>query len=309
MSITTLLDSFASVVPGLMGSGSEREQQANVLVLSVWAWLNEAARRANELNIEWPVLDEAVTDAATLRVSDALRDVVRAVANGDEADAESRLTLLHREVSRCVAETENALREHGIEEQTIASLLLPLRRELTAWEVNRQSTEVLGRARYALSEVGGKKLALNFEEQFASDKKQADHWRQLGFVLFGLAVVWAITVYVALRGSDASTADVTARLAVGVSLIVFGGVAIRESGRHRADANVWRTVQLQLNTIDAYCSALPKERADILRFNLGGAVFAGPRLYVSATGDGIGADEAKASESGAEDGAVGKTRR
>jgi hypothetical protein len=45
------------------------------------------------------------------------------------------------------------------------------------------------------------------------------------------------------------------------------------------DANVWRTVQLQLNAIEAYSVNLPREDAGLLRLVLGLAVFSGPRLY------------------------------
>jgi hypothetical protein len=282
VSITRLLDAFATTAPEVGGASSDQVQAANSLVLPVWAWLNEAARNANDLAVEWPLLDEAISEQATDRVIAVLTDLARSLRDDDRARSEENIALLHREVSRAVSEAEDNLRGAGIEEQTVAGLFLPIRRELTSWEVRRESAEVLGRARHALSEVGGKQLALNFEQQFAADKRQADRWRLMAFLLFGVAIAWSLAVYLALRGKDAAAADVTARFAVGISLIVVGGVAIRESGRHRSDANVWRTVQLQLNTIDAYCSALPNERADTLRFMLGSAVFAGPRLYTDA---------------------------
>jgi hypothetical protein len=295
VSITRLLDAFAPAGAMLAKEDAGHAKQAAALVLPVWEWLNQAARQATDLSIEWPVLDVALSDDSTDRLISALEAVTESVSNGGGDRLELQVRQLHDELTDALVEAQDYLRREGIEEQTIAALFLPLRRELTSWEVRRESTRVLGQARDALSEMGGKNLAMSFEEQFATDLQQANRLRIVAFGLFLAAILFSGAVYLGVR-HDVAPADVTARIAVGVSFIALGGLAIRESSRHRADANVWRTVQLQLNTIDAYCSSLPRDKADTLRFILGCAVFSG-RLFPAghetgstASDDGRGTD-------------------
>jgi hypothetical protein len=154
---------------------------------------------------------------------------------------------------------------------------------LASWTHREESDQVLTRARDALTEVGAKRLALSFNDQFAEDLRQANRFRQGALLFFMLAVAWSVVASVTLP-SDLSPAGAVGRFVIAVSLIVVGGFFTRESNRHRADANVWRTVQLQLNAIEAFCAAMPRNKAELLRFMLGVSVFSGPRLYALAAG-------------------------
>jgi hypothetical protein len=284
MSITKLLDKVSSAGLTLEETEGFRREQAEGLVLPLWSWLTELQVLANENGVEWDKLDDSLALSDQQQIAQAIDSVLGAIDARQDEDFSRALVGMRATTAAGITHAQERLREEGVEAQSIAALFLPIRSQLASWGQRERSQQDLGRVRSALGELGGRGLALDFNEQFAEDLKQANRFRLAAMGFFMLAVTWSIVVW--LIPTKATAASIGGRAGVAVSLVIVGGFLVRESVQHRVDANVWRTVQLQLDAIERYTVNLPRDSADALRFVLGLAVFSGPRLYAVAAGRG-----------------------
>ena len=283
MSLTTLLDTLADAGKRLGDGTGERRERADQLLLPVWQWLEDVSVLTDRASVDWSTVDESLAPEDEEAIAAALEELIGSLDGLDSEAFESALAKFQSSVVVGVQRAQERLGSGGLEAQSIATVFLPIRRELASWSHREESDQVLTRARDALTEVGASRLALSFNDQFAEDLRQANRFRQGAMAFFMLAVAWSVVASVTLP-TDLTLAGGVGRFVIALSLIVVAGFFTRESNRHRADANVWRTVQLQLNAIEAYCAAMPRSRAELLRFLLGASVFSGPRLYAAAAG-------------------------
>jgi hypothetical protein len=281
MSLSRVIDSFAEAAEAVEASGDGYRERAEAIVLPVWAWLSSVPALARETKIEWETVDAALGEDQEQEIANALGQLAESF--GKDRDAfESALGAVRKAVVDGVEHAQAQLQEAGVEAHSIARLFWPVRSELASWRQREESDAALTQVRSALTEVSAGRLALRFDEQFAQDLRQANRYR-VGAILFFIAAVgWSIAALETLP-KQVTAAGIAGRGVVSLSLIVVGGFLIRESVQHRVDANVWRTVQLQLNAIESYAVGLAREDADLLKLTLGLAVFSGPRLYGMAT--------------------------
>lgn len=307
MSFIGLLDTLGEAGQQLDDRTGERRERVDQVLLPIWKWLQEVSSLSAQVNVDWATVDESLSEEDQEAITKALDELVASLDKGNDRDFDLAMANLRACFATAIQSAQNRLRVTGIEEQSIAALFLPIRSELASWTHREESDEVLTRARSALTQVSATNLALNFNAQFDEDLKQANRFRVGAMFFFFLAVVWSFVAYATLP-EQVTAASIGGRGLIAISLVVIGGFLTRESNRHRTDANVWRTVQLQLNAIDAYCAAMPRSNAEVLRFMLGASVFSGPRLYAVAAGhSGIGID-AKQRESDSETGLEGSVR-
>jgi hypothetical protein len=283
MSLIQLLDTLSDAGKQLEDMTGDRRERADQVLLPIWRWLQEMPRLSEQADVAWAIADDSLSAEDEQRISLAVETLVKSVGATDERAFEEAMADLRADFADVIQNAQHRLRSQGIEEQSLSELFLPIRSELASWTHREESDEVLTRARSALTEVSAKGLALSFDAQFAEDLKQANRFRLGAMLFFVLAVAWSVVAYSTLP-ETVTAASIAGRGAIGISLIVIGGFLTRESNRHRVDANVWRTVQLQLNQIEAFCSAMPRSNAEVLRFMLGASVFSGPRLYAAAAG-------------------------
>lgn len=283
MSLTTLLDTLADAGQRLGDGSGEHRERADQLLLPIWRWLEEVSSLTDRVAVDWSTVDESLADEDEQAISFAVDELIASLDGTDEEDFELALARLQASFAIGIQGAQERLRTGGLEAQSIATLFLPIRSELASWTHREESDQVLNRARDALTEVGARRLALSFNDQFAEDLRQANRFRQGAMLFFMLAIAWSVIASVTLP-TDLTVAGAVGRFVIALSLIVVGGFFTRESNRHRADANIWRTVQLQLNAIEAFCAAMPRSKAELLRFLLGASVFSGPKLYAVAAG-------------------------
>lgn len=283
MSLIRLLDTLGDAGKQLDDRMGERRERADQILLPIWKWLQEVSSLSAQVNVDWATVDGSLSEEDQQAISLAVDELIASLDEGNDQDFDGAMAELRVSFDNAIQSAQNRLRVQGIEEQSIAALFLPIRSDLASWTHREESDEVLTRARSALTQVGASGLALSFNEQFAEDLKQANRFRIGAMLFFMLAVAWSFVAYATLP-DEVTAASVGARGLIAISLVVIGGFLTRESNRHRTDANVWRTVQLQLNAIEAFCSAMPRSNAEALRFMLGASVFSGPRLYAAAAG-------------------------
>jgi hypothetical protein len=283
MSFIRLLDTLGDAGKQLEDLTGDRRERADQVLLPIWRWLQEISKLSAQTDVDWAIVDDSLSADDEEQISIAVDALVQSLGAANEQDFERAMADLRVRFAAAIQDAQHRLRSEGIEEQSVAELFLPIRSELASWTHREESDEVLTRARSALTEVSAKGLALSFDAQFVEDLKQANRFRLGAMLFFMLAVAWSVVAYSTLP-ETVTAASIAGRGAIGLSLIVIGGFLTRESNRHRVDANVWRTVQLQLNQIEAFCSAMPRSNAEVLRFMLGASVFSGPRLYAAAAG-------------------------
>jgi hypothetical protein len=281
MSLVSLLDTLEDAGKKLEDRTGDRRERTDQVLLPIWKWLQEVASLSKQVDVDWVTADNSLSTEDEQKISVAVDALVESLDAPDERDFEAAMAELRVSFATAIQSAQDRLRVDGIEEQSIAALFLPIRSELASWTHREESDEVLTRARSALTQVGASGLAISFNDQFREDLKQANRFRVGAMFFFMLAVAWSIVAYVTLP-STVTAATIAGRGVIAVSLIVIGGFLTREANRHRTDANVWRTVQLQLNAIEAFCAAMPRANAEALRFMLGASVFSGPRLYAAA---------------------------
>ncbi|MDQ3725106.1 MAG: hypothetical protein M3335_04320 [Actinomycetota bacterium] len=287
MSLTSLLDSLAASGQRLAVHEGERRERADQLLLPIWNWLQEVSGLTEKVDVPWSTVDDSLAAEDEQAIAMAVKDLVDSLDRNDQQDFESALAKVRINFAMGIQNAQEDLRVKGLEAQSIATLFLPIRSELASWLHREESDQVLTRARSALTEVSATRLALSFNQQFEEDLRQANRFRQGAMVFFMLAVAWSIIAAITLPATITAQGAV-GRFVIAASLVVVGGFFTRESNRHRSDANVWRTVQLQLNAIESYCAGMPRDRAEVLRFLLGASVFSGPRLYAVAAGNSNG---------------------
>ncbi len=281
MSLVRLLDTLEDAGKQLEDRTGERRERADQVLLPIWKWLQEVSTLSKQVEVDWVTVDNSLSTEDEEKISVAVDALLNSLDAPEDRDFEDAMAELRVGFAVAIQRAQEQLRAEGIEEQSISALFLPVRSELASWTHREESDEVLTRARSALTQVGATGLALSFNEQFVEDLKQANRFRIGAMLFFMVAVAWSIVAYSTLP-SAVTAASIAGRGAIAISLVVIGGFLTRESNRHRTDANVWRTVQLQLNAIEAFCAAMPRSNAEVLRFMLGAAVFSGPRLYAAA---------------------------
>jgi hypothetical protein len=283
LSLATLLDTFTEAGQVLDSSVGERRERAEQLVFPVWEWLSGIQALARSAAIDWGTVDQSLTPDDERQIAATLSVVIAGLDAVVQHEFDSALAEASAAILRGLDNAQANLRAAGIDARSLAEVFWPLRSQLAIWSQREEAGAVLDRTRNALTEVGAKGLALNFDDQFSRDLAQANRFRGAAMLSFVLALAWSIYAVFTLPHSI-SAADIAGRGAVSLSLAIMGGFLVRESAQHRIDANVWRTVQLQLNAIEAYSAALPRETAESIRLSLGLAVFSGPRLYSVAAG-------------------------
>ena len=282
MSLSRVIDVFANAAEAIEATDSESRERAEAIVIPVWSWLSGVPALAREAKIEWETVDAALGEQEERDIAEALQRLIESLEYGRD-DVEGALESVRHATAEGVEHAQARLQKEGVEAHSIARLFWPVRSELASWRQREESDAALSQVRSALTEVSAGRLALRFDEQFEQDLKQANRYR-LGAMLFFIAAVgWSIAALETLP-QHVTAAGVAGRGVLSLSLIVVGGFLMRESVQHRVDANVWRTVQLQLNAIESYSVGLAREDADLLRLTLGLAVFSGPRLYRMAAG-------------------------
>jgi len=284
MSLTSLLDTLAATGQRLAVHEGERRERADQLLLPIWNWLQEVSGLTEKVDVNWSTVDDALAAEDEQAIATAVKDLIDSLESSDAQDFENALAKVRISFAMGIQNAQEELKAKGLEAQSIATLFLPIRSELASWLHREESDQVLTRARSALTEVSATRLALSFNQQFEEDLRQANRFRQGAMVFFMLAVAWSIIAAVTLP-QTITVQGAVGRFVIAASLVVVGGFFTRESNRHRSDANVWRTVQLQLNAIESYCAGMPRNRAELLRFLLGASVFSGPRLYAVAAGN------------------------
>jgi hypothetical protein len=283
VSLTSLLDTVADAGQALARSADGDRERADRLLLPIWRWLQEVAIVSQEFGVEWTTVDGSLSASDQAAISAKVQALLLSLDSSDDRDVDVALAELRDVFTEGIDRAQANLRDEGLEAHVVATLFLPIRSEMASWTYREESDEVLTRARSALTAVGATRLALSFNDQFAEDLRQANRFRYGAMAFFVLAVAWAVAAYATLPES-VTASSLAGRGAIGVSLVVIGGFLTREANHHRTDANVWRTVQLQLNAIEAYCADMPRANAEALKFMLGAAVFSGPRLYSAAAG-------------------------
>jgi hypothetical protein len=285
VSVTRLIDAFGDAGVALDGARPDRRERVERVVIPIWQWLRSVPDRASEAAVEWETVDEAFEADQEREVTSILSELIAGIGGLSDRSLDEVIARLRRALAETVERAEVRLTEAGIESRATATILLPVRAELASWRQQQETETYLSQTRSALTEVGARDLALSFNEQFEEDRSQANRFRWAAVGAFVGALIWSTIVYATIP-SNVSAAGIVGRGSIAISALVVGGYFVRESAKHRVDANVWRTVQLQLDAIDKYSSVLTPESAEILRLALGIAVFSGPRLYAIAAGRG-----------------------
>jgi len=298
--------SFVQLLDAVSRGGTDLRLQSegiagrvDPLLLPIFEWLSALRGRAEEMQVPWGRLDSSWSTEDTAAVQQALAAIVQ--DRDDPGQLNHDLSRLRRAISEGLSRVQTILMQEGVESQSVRRLLLPIESHLSSWTVQQESSDVVDRARSALGEVGAARLALSFDAQFESDRRQANVFRILAICAIVFSAVWSLLALLELASNSTGAGAVVGRIVVAVSFLTLGGFFTRESWQHRNDANVWRTVQLQLNAIEAYSAPLSRETREALRFQLGLAVFSGPALYERATGP---ARRRRRGESGADDDSI-----
>ncbi len=296
MSLTRLVDAFADAGVALEGARPDRRERVEQVVIPVWQWLRSVPHLARESAVDWEKVDRSLQANDERRIVAVLGELTAGIETLSDERLDALIARLRSAIRGGVEKAEAELAGEGIEARSVATLFLPVRGELASWQQAQMTETYLKRTRRALTEVGTRELALNFNEQFAEDRSQANRFRLAAVASFLGALIWSAIVYATIP-SNVSAAGAVARGSIAISALVIGGYFVRESAKHRIDANVWRTVQLQLDAIDKYSAVLTAESAELLRLVLGISVFSGPRLYATAAGR---SDEQVVDKSGSE---------
>jgi hypothetical protein len=293
MSFTELLDELSQVGPRLAASPAELQDSAafdarnevNAALLPVWQWLDGLKDAADQNKVDWVELDGAPSDESIEAVRSAIAFLSAEIDSGNVATLRSELTVLGSLLLTVAEETDARLSQLGVEAERRNRLLLPLRAHISELAVTRGSSEALSLARQSLGQAGEKRLSEGVESQVDYERIRADRFRYATLVAFVVSIGWLIASYVAFRspvsaGSERITQAVT-RLAIGSAVLALALYLSREAGDHRSRASGWRSVQLQMDTIDLYCASLPPEHRDAIRLAFGLEVFSGSKLFGS----------------------------
>jgi hypothetical protein len=280
MSFATLSDTIADGGELIRSNNTLVADSVDTLLLPVFGWVQSLQVRSSELNVEWPLIDAAWSENSTAAVEDILGKI--AAAGNDETGIEELLFRLVRVISEGLADAGRTLRGNGVQSRSARLLTLPVESHLASWSVQKQSSDAIGLARDAIAEHGSFRLALSFEQQFVADRRQANAFRIAAMVAILASAGWSLAALFALT-SNVDIGSTIGRIVVAVSFLTLAGFFTRESSNHRRDANVWRTIQLQLNAFDEYIVPLSQTSREILRLRLGVAIFSGPDLFRQAT--------------------------
>jgi hypothetical protein len=301
VSFTDLLDDFARVGPKLAATFDSSDSSAirneiNAALLPIWQWLDTLKDVADQNEVDWVLLDGAPSEKAMEAVKGAISILSAESENGNAAALTSELTLLGSLLETVIDETEARLREVGVDAERRNRLLLPLRAHVSELAVTRGSSEALALARQSLGQIGERRLSEGVAEQVAYESQRADRYRYGALVTFVVSICWLIASYVAFRNPGSQSAawvgPALSRLAIGSAVLVLAVYLSREASQHRTRATGWRSVELQMDTIDLYCASLPPDHRDALRLAFGLQVFSGATLFgmsdqAHASGDGL----------------------
>lgn len=100
------------------------------------------------------------------------------------------------------------------------------------------------------------KRPAHFEENAAAEKASADRLRLVASSLVLLVSAIAGVVLVSSNFTATTLAGDIARIAVTLPIAVLAGYLGREASRHRASANWYRLLEVQLKTLDAFVAPL-----------------------------------------------------
>jgi hypothetical protein len=294
MGLTDLLDQLTKVGPELAGpvgwadlanGEADARNEVNAALLPVWQWLDGLKPVADENNVNWIVLDSAPTDEAITAVKAIVAVLVESAENADTERLSSEITLLGTWLNAVADQTDERLKESGVDAERRNRLLLPLRAHISELAVNRGSSEALSLARQSLGQVGERQLSEGIAEKVNYEQKRADWFRAFAVLSFTVSIAWLIASYLAFGAGSLSESDqvtrVIGRLAIGSAVFALAVYLSREAGGHRTRAAAWQSVQLQMDTIDLYCASLPPAHKDAIRLSFGLEVFSGSRLFGS----------------------------
>lgn len=131
--------------------------------------------------------------------------------------------------------------------------------------------------------VAPRRLEEAFATASSTEQAQADQFRIGAIATALIAAAWAALNVWALDPSSvadgtASAGSLAMRAMVGSALIGLAAYLRRQSLEHRSLATTWKTIELQLATLDLYCSKMSPERGEAVRMSLARQLFRGPVL-------------------------------
>jgi len=311
MGFTDLLDQLTQVGPKLTAASGELQDgvtadarnEVNAALLPVWQWL-DGLKSAAELNgVDWVVLDSAPSTEAIEAVKGAIAILGAEAEVGNVSALTSELPLLGALLLTVADQTEERLRELGIDAERRNRLLLPLRAHVSELAVTRGSSEALSLVRQSLGKEGEERLSAGVEKVAKYEQVRGDAFRYLALIAYLVSIGWLIASYVAFRsphisGSERVTETIS-RVAIGSVVLALAVYLSREASGHRDRAGAWRSVQLQMDTIDLYCASLPPEHRDAVRLAFGLEIFSGPKLFGAASSGRGNSDGSTSGGSGA----------
>lgn len=292
MSFTDLLDELSTAGSKLAqtppesqdGPIADARNEVNSALLPVWQWLDGLKAAATDNNVDWVALDDAPSADSVDRVRATVELLTAEVERGNAAGLRSELNRLSSLLQRLDEETDAKLKELGVPDEARHRLLLPLRRHLSGLAVTLGSSEALSLARESLGQVGERRLSEGIAEQVHYERTRADAFRFGAIGAFVISIGWLIASYVAFRHvSDTSgrLEEALTRLAIGSAVLILAVYLAREATQHRRRANGWRSVELQMDTVNLYCASLPAAHRDTIRLAFGLEVFSGSKLFAS----------------------------
>jgi hypothetical protein len=230
-----LIDAFEEAGAALeeVPEADGRRDRIERLVLPIWTWLNGVPALAREAQVEWSVVDEAISEAEEERIAMALSELTARSRESDQVDVDRAADAVRQAILEGVASAQERLREAGVETHSVSRLFWPVRSEVASWRQQEQSDDALVRVRSALTEVSARGLALSFDRQFDDDLTQANRFRLGAILFFMAALAWAIAALETLP-MTVTAAGIAGRGVVSLSLIIMGGFLVRESVQHRA---------------------------------------------------------------------------